>query len=957
MIARPCAVAGGSPSRAGAPSPHHVTARCNNLRVVTNSVRAERVDRPAVPGLPIPLTPFIGRRAEVDALEGLVREHRLVTATGPGGVGKTRLCIAVADAMTMACSDGVAFVDLVSVSDDSMVVAAVADAVGVPERSGVSRRDGLITALAGKDLLLVIDNCEHLLTGARACIADLIASCPAVRVLATSRIRLLLTGETVFPVPGLAIDTVNGGVGDAVELFVTRMIAGGLSDNVTSDDVESIRDICRALDGMALAIELAAARVPSFGIDGVRRAVNEGQEFLSVGHVTDERHGSLRAAIDWSYRLLDADQQRLLRWVAVFAAPFDLGSAAALSGRSTSALLGQLGLLVDWNLIGLRPGRPSRYRVLETIRQYAVERSGEMGELDDLRSTHLSWVRSALDDLLGAVDDDASWCDNVDSLADDARAAIEWGATTPHTRGPAGELAVALARVSFWRGRLGEAQKRFEQAAALIEERQRSRAHLLDAAGCALTRYNGDEALVLLERVADEARRAGEGDVAAIALARMVTVCHRHEGTISRRLSAERVEALLEQAVQLSSGAIETEAAIAVAGAGLGSGARRPDDAERAADLARQAGDALLFDGALDLIIAAQFDAGQLPEAAETVRTRLAALESVPVEALSSMDHTDAHLMAAHIDLGLGRLATARAHADALAALPFLREEPHVGLARRIEVDALAGEFDDVLRVAERFRDGWLRSGRPRVSTFGSAAAAVAMVHGIRDDITQREEWLSIARQLVPSSAESSARDLIWPALFDAMTLLHVGNPRAALETLARAPDLMPERVRWFQSLWLPWYTAAWAEASVLAEVDDAADRLDRARPAASANRIAHLLIDRAAAIMNGSQALLRPIASELTTLGCLYQADRTRRLEQVHLNPIAAAGPLAALSAREREVLQLVAAGRTNAQIATELFISRKTAEHHVSNILTKLGVTTRAAAAAHAGRHAPGG
>jgi predicted ATPase/DNA-binding CsgD family transcriptional regulator len=920
----------------------------------TNGDRSEPAGHPSgASALPIPLTPFVGRRAEVDALEQLVRQHRLVTATGPGGVGKTRLCLAVAGSVASDYSDGVAFVDLVSVSDDSMVVAAFADGVGVPERSGTNRRDGLLAALADRELLVVVDNCEHLMAGARGCISDLIAACPKVRVLATSRIRLLIAGETVFPVPGLTIETSDGRLGDAVELFATRMMAAGMSGRLRSDDVDSIRDVCRALDGMALAIELAAARVPSFGIDGVRRAVNEGHEFLSVGHVIDERHGSLHAAIDWSYRLLADDEQALLRSAAVFAAPFDLDSAAAMSGRPATTLLGQLGRLVDWNLVSLRPERPSRYRVLETIRQFAAERSAELDELDSLRATHLSWVRAALDDLLSEVNDDDAWCASADAVADDARASIEWAAATTFARRAAAELAVALARVSFRRGRLGEAQQRFEQAAALIDEPESSRAQLLNAAGCALTRYNGDEALALLERVAVDAERCGEADAAAIALARMVTICHRHEGTISRRLSAQRLAGLLEHATQLSTGAVGVEAAIAVAGAGLGDGARQRVDADRAADLARRAGDALLLDGALDLVTAAQFDAGQLPEAADTVHTRLAGLDHVAIDALSSMDHTDARLMAAHIDLGLGRLATARVHADALASLPFLREEPHVGLARRIEVDALAGEFDDVVRIAEQFRAGWLRSGRPRVSTFGSAAAAVAMVHAIRDDVEQRDDWLSITRELMPPISETSERDLIWPALFEAMTLLHLDDPAGALARLARPPDVMPVRVRWYQSLWLPWYAAAWAEASALAHVDDAADRLDRARTAASANRIVHLLIDRAAAIVNDSPADLRPIATELSALGCHYQADRTRRLDQSRQNPTSDTDPLGALSRREREVLQLVAAGHSNAQIAAELFISRKTAEHHVSNILAKLGVTTRAEAAAHAGRH----
>jgi predicted ATPase/DNA-binding CsgD family transcriptional regulator len=917
---------------------------------------ANEEDTPSAIGLPISLTTFVGRRSELEELMALVRSHRFVTATGPGGVGKTRLCVEVAKQVADDLPDRAMFVDLASVTNDDRVLAAVADAANAPERPGFDRRTSLHAALRDRACLIVLDNCEHVLIGARRCAVEVLDACPSVKILTTSRTRLLSSGETVFAVPGLSVTADHDGDGDAVGLFLNRAAEGGVAASFTNEELTTVRAICQRLDGIALAIELAAARVASFGVDGVMRALDDSHQFLSVGHATHERHRSLRAAIDWSFDLLDDDQQRLLRVVSVFAAPFELDAACIIAGRPAAQLLDMLGQLVDWNLISLRSGSPTRYRVLETIRQHADERSVELGELQTIRDAHLSWVGRALTDLLSATSDDDAWCATVDRIGDDARAAIDWAATSPEHRGEAAAVAELLAAVSFRRGRLADAQHRYRQAAELTDDGVQRRRLLLLAAGSALTRYDGDEAIALINRVANEAENANDLDVAAIALARIVTINHRHEGTIRHRLTAGEIETLLERAAELGSSDARVQAAIAVAMVGRGGyEVRQREDAERAVRLARDAADPLLLDGALDLLTAAQFDAGEFVEAAETVRRRLAGLAQVPIDALSSMDHTDAHLMGAHVDLSLGRLASARRNADVLAELPYLREEAHVGLARRIEVDALAGEFDSVLAIAERFRAGWSRAGRPRVSTFGSAACAVAMVHGMRDESSAREEWLAIARDVIPPADRAMDLELLGPVLMDGLLLLHRGQPDAALALLTLDPDDMPHRVRWYQSLWLPWYAAAWAEASALSGVSDLDPRLDRARRVALPNPIVQLLIDRAACLAAGDLAALPAIGEQLRKLGSRYQAERTRQLMAASRAKVTEAinQTLAPLSEREREVLQLVAAGRTNPQIAESLYISRKTAEHHVSNILMKLGVTKRAEAAAIAGRY----
>ena len=259
-------------------------------------------------GLPVPVTPFVGRTAERAALAAALAEHRMVTATGPGGVGKTRLALSVAAELAPARRDGVWFVDLVHVTDPAMVTAAVAETVGVPEQRTTSVDLALVASLADSDALLVLDNCEHVLDGVRACVERIIAGCPEVTVLATSRTRLLLPYERVYVVPGLSV---VGGGGDAVDLFAARVAAA--TGDAAPPDAARVAALCRALDGMALAIELAAARFPALGLDGLESGLDQRLRFLTAGTAGADRHGSLREAIGWSYDLLSPDDRALLR--------------------------------------------------------------------------------------------------------------------------------------------------------------------------------------------------------------------------------------------------------------------------------------------------------------------------------------------------------------------------------------------------------------------------------------------------------------------------------------------------------------------------------------------------------------------------------------------------------------------------------------------------------------------
>jgi DNA-binding CsgD family transcriptional regulator len=261
---------------------------------------------PARGGLLVPVTAFLGRVAERAALLEILAGHRLVTAVGPGGVGKTRLAISVAADLAEERRDGTWFVDLVRVADPAVVVAAVAEAVGVPERLVASPEAALVASLARRDGLLVLDNCEHLLDGVRACVELVVSGCPGVTVLATSRARLMLAYERVYPVPGLSVTDDDGG--DAVALFAARAVEA--TGEATPLDRRRAAALCRGLDGMALAIELAASRYPTLGLDGLEAGLHDRLRLLRVGGHADDRHRSLRDTIGWSYDLLTPPTRR-----------------------------------------------------------------------------------------------------------------------------------------------------------------------------------------------------------------------------------------------------------------------------------------------------------------------------------------------------------------------------------------------------------------------------------------------------------------------------------------------------------------------------------------------------------------------------------------------------------------------------------------------------------------------
>ena len=352
-----------------------------------------------------PTTSFLGRDAEIADLQTALKAHRLVTLTGPGGVGKTRLALEVAARSAHEFPDGVWVIELAPVGDPDAVPEAVAAVLGIIQQPGMNMAGSVAAALEGRSRLLVFDNCEHVLDAAADLIDAILEQSATVTILATGREGLRLADEQLWPVPPL--DTQSGADSSAAALFVERARAVAPTFSITgADDAGAVVEICRRLDGIPLAIELAASRTQAMTVTEVRDRLDDRFRLLTGSRRGLGRHQTLRQAVQWSYDLLNDSERTLLTRCSVFAGGFDLTAACAVAGSGDElAVLDLLDALVRKSLLvaGQSSGR-TRYSMLETIRQFAEEQLVNSGEADRARDAHARYFARCEDDVLALWD-------------------------------------------------------------------------------------------------------------------------------------------------------------------------------------------------------------------------------------------------------------------------------------------------------------------------------------------------------------------------------------------------------------------------------------------------------------------------------------------------------------------------------------------------------------------------
>ncbi|MFN8440655.1 MAG: NB-ARC domain-containing protein [Caldilineaceae bacterium] len=426
--------------------------------------------------LPSSLRPLIGRQGMVEQVQSALTRARVVTLTGVGGVGKTTLALQVANALIGKYADGVRLVELARLSDAQFLPATLAVALGVHENAPDRLLDTLVSYLQSKELLLLLDNCEHLLTTTQLLCSQLLANCPRIHILATSRAPLRLREEQVLVVPTLPTPKTLPSITEllsypAVQLFVARVQAVDPSFRLNEDSAASVLEICQRLDGLPLALELAAARVRLLSVKEIAarldrrfrllRAPNARRESTEPNKTNEAaRHQTLRATIDWGYELLSESEQAFFRQLAVFAGGFTVAAVEAVVDEDAlnllDALIDRSFVMYEHNLEG------SRFYLLESLREYAQEKLDAAGETEEMRQRHLTFflqlAECAETHFISSTQ--AEWFSRIDLEVDNLRSALAWALTISNDEGVSAlRLAAALGRFWLVRGYIGEAKE------------------------------------------------------------------------------------------------------------------------------------------------------------------------------------------------------------------------------------------------------------------------------------------------------------------------------------------------------------------------------------------------------------------------------------------------------------------------------------------------------------------
>jgi predicted ATPase/DNA-binding CsgD family transcriptional regulator len=883
-------------------------------------------------GVPATWTTFVGRENELQELSKALADGRLVTLLGPGGVGKTRLAVALLAGATGPLEGGKleagkfeggkfegggAFVDLVPVSPE-FVLEAVASALGVTGRPQQPLQEAVHQRLRTGRTLLVLDNCEHVLASVATFCASVLASCPEAVVLATSRERLGVIGERVLLLGPLSLGGSSSG-SDAEQLFVERSSAA-MTGEVSAVDAALIAEICRRLDGMPLAIELAAARSGSLGLDGLLSGLDDHLRLLSGSGAPGERHRSMRIVIDWSHQLLDEDERVLFRRLGLFAGPFDLRSAAAVAGDGRVAATSDvIGRLADKSLlVHQRADDGSRWRMLDSVAAYARERLGDSGERPEIQRNHLRWASETAGEIERSLEGAEPWRERFDATADDLRAALR--GIDPAPGGSSGfDLARSLGHLSYARGFLVEARDHFETAEQRAPDEPAALEALHMAAGSALAEMRGQVAYDLLRRGSDRAGRSGDRKGAAISLAQAAALAGRFPALFVEPLDHGQLVDLIEQARAMASPQdldLEAQIAVATAWAERGFGPRpQLARAEEALVLARELGDPVLISSALDAGSEAAAAGGRFKQASRLTTERIALLDRLPShDPRVGGEVVDIYHMATESALAAGELPVALSRARSSRHDRSGHGMPHFGAAHLVVPLVLQGAFDEALGQAEIMLEGWESAGRPVAGWMAPSFFAAALVHGLRGEEDAHARWWAMATAVRMRSRVDS-----FAVFAEARLALHLGRIGGHRSSPVEPPGDHQGR-QWARAYgcYHPYAQATMAELAVVARVRDARAWLDSTRVLAAENDFATASLRRAAGRLRGDDAELEASVSAWEAIGARFERACTllllpsradegvaelaalrcplpRRFDQGRPSALEALGPLAA--------------------------------------------------------------
>ncbi|OBK23115.1 LuxR family transcriptional regulator [Mycobacterium asiaticum] len=894
--------------------------------------------------LPAQLTSFVGRREQIATLRNALAGNRLVTLTGAGGVGKTRLAVQVATSMAGEFEGGVWYVDLAPITAAEVVPVTVARALGLPDQPGRSTMDTLLRFVRERRMLIVLDNCEHLLDACATLLAALLAGAPQLTVLATSREPVNIPGEATWQVPSLSLDD------EAVELFAERARLARPEFTVTADNSAQVAEICRRLDGMPLAIELAAARVRALSLTEIVDSLHDRFRLLTGGSRTAvRRQQTLRASVDWSHALLTETERVLFRRLAVFYGGFDLPAAQFVCGGDVIEryqVLDQLTLLVDKSLVVAdNSSGHTRYRLLETVRQYALEKLSESGEADTVRSRHCDHytaIAARLD--APARTDYEKRLDQAELEMDNLRNALGWDLETGATD-RALALASALQPVWLTRGRIMEGAAWFRviptEGDNAISPAVRARA-LADEA--VLNVFVGAGHSACAQRAVEIARTLDDPAL----LARALTACGLSAGTqYDPRTAATYYSEAIALARTLDDRWTLSQILAWQSNTGLNTGdlqaARAAGEEGRViADAIGDRGNSRQCRLSIGWSLLVE---GRIVQAISEFRTLVADCDE-------AHDHVSKPIAIMGLGMSLayhGDFEESTAVADAALIAASDLGEYYLGMAhaQSSQVRVAAGDLAGACEAGEAAFQG-MRESQPEVATaqrvFNTVQVALA-----RGDVAKAREQVEAAISVAKGWHRVAA--LLTRARVAIAENMPVEAERDVHEALNCAVDKdvylhVPEALECLAGLSVR--TGSLTEAArLLGAAQELRERMGVVR-----FKIHEGEYQESVAVLRKAMDLSEFDAAwaQGTALSIEEAIAYAQRGRGQRKRPDSGWG---SLTPAERDVARLVCEGMANKEIATRLFVSPRTVQAHLTHIYTKLGINSRVQLVQEAARH----